>query len=175
MPALVGTGSRTAKCGPLRNSGLRMSLAWSSGSSSNTASARRTSNGSGVCVRHGSVAPSRSTKHRVLVFMILNRALRYPILTKMGRLKIGCSRCKVEGLLVSPILYRPAGIASFEQLNLSRIQTVVRSDDLHFAGLHARRDDWARGLQTLCNITCVHTDSIVNVIPRLIFRFFDRG
>src|SRR5215831_9773295 len=35
MPEPVGTDSLTVKCGPFRNSGLRISLALSSGSSSN--------------------------------------------------------------------------------------------------------------------------------------------
>src|SRR5262249_10707006 len=130
MPAAVGTGSRTTKCDPLRNSGLRMSLAWSSGNSSKTASPPRTSNGSRGCARHGTVVPSATTTHRILVcfVLILGRALRYPIPGRMGRLKMRRSRCNVE----RDSYYGRFGDLSrrcdalFEQLNLSGIQTVVR-------------------------------------------------
>lgn len=61
----------------------------------------------------------------------------------------------------------------FEQFNLSRIQTVVRSDDLHFSRLHARRDDWAAALQAFRNIASIRTDGIFNCIAGLAFRLFN--
>ena len=61
----------------------------------------------------------------------------------------------------------------FEQLNLSRIQTVVRGDDLHFSGLNLRRYDRTATLQAFCDIAGVRADSIVDVITGLAFRFFN--
>src|SRR6476660_7419753 len=98
-----------------------MSLALSSGNSSNTASARRTSNGSGVCARHGSVAPSVITTHKSLVcfVMILVDCDTQSSGSWEGRRK----RAAVEGtkaLLLA--IYHADRISLFEQLNLSRIQ-----------------------------------------------------
>ena len=95
----------------------------------------------------------------------------------MGRLKIGCNRCTYRGVALKSdlaIYQADGGIALLEQLNLSRIQTVVRSDDLHFSGLDARRDDGTRALLMFRDIACVRTNGIIDSIAGLAFRFFNR-
>src|SRR5258708_37631486 len=93
----------------------------------------------------------------------------------MERLKMDAAGATQRGDALKPDLaiYLTIGIALLEQFNPPGIQTVARGDDLHLAGLHARRDDRASALQAFSDIACVRTNGIIDPIPRFAFQLFD--